>query len=436
MKEILRQIVFLAVAAALSWWLFLVPRSGSESPRTPPAESLRIGLTPILQERAREERPAPLASAQHAPLVRAPMQPVPVQPPQIDSSPPPEPVRTPEPVPTESAPPEQQTPPEPAEQTPPPAELGAPEGSQSTGAPEVPKVIDKSPVATSQSPATSQDAPRAGSDPRSTQPAEHAQDHVASEPSPVRPETPGPLPRTESDPVVQKPAPVPTPAAHPAPEPQAANERPASSAAGSPAARSSTRSAEDLMADAELLATASKEVAEEVRRGFVTVMLAAPEDQLEIARFFGEELVLVPRRVLDAGTERPAYFHIASDGPPVVDRVASRPALERFRQYRDLFDYEYGRLPEPLRELRRSVLSRSEIYLFAALIPAREWALVVGRRSELLARAGRDLSQVRRFVVRYVRRPGGGFDLRAEEIVFADGKRFQPQAEPDPAIVR
>jgi hypothetical protein len=156
------------------------------------------------------------------------------------------------------------------------------------------------------------------------------------------------------------------------------------------------------------------------------VLLAAPEDQLAIARFFGEELVLVPRAALDPTTAAPEYFRLARAGAPTVERVAAAPPLENHRQYRDLFDYDYGRLPPELRELRRSLIARDEVYLFAALLSAEEWALVIARRGEALAEAERELGDVRRFVLRYVRASGDAFDLRAEEIVFTDGTRFVP----------
>jgi hypothetical protein len=180
------------------------------------------------------------------------------------------------------------------------------------------------------------------------------------------------------------------------------------------------------MRDPALLAAAREEFSLGNRKGFATVLLAAPEEQIEIARFFGEELVLVPRAALDSSGASPRYYRLSETGKPLVEEVAGAPPLEEHRQYRDLFDYEYARLPSPLRELRRSMVARGEIYLFAALLSAEEWALIIARRSEALARAGRELAEVRRFVLRYVRPPGGGFDLRAEEIVFGDGTRFVP----------
>jgi len=183
---------------------------------------------------------------------------------------------------------------------------------------------------------------------------------------------------------------------------------------------------EDLMRSAALVEAARREIAGESRQGFSTVLLAAPEDQLDIARSFGEEVVLVPRSVLDDEAQSSAYFRLDLSAGAQVTRIAGQPPLTRYRQYRDLFDYEYARLPEPLRRLRRSVLSRSEVYLFAALIPLREWAVVIGRRRAALARTGRDLAEVRKFVLRYVRTDAGLFDFRVEEIAFADGTRTSP----------
>ena len=145
-----------------------------------------------------------------------------------------------------------------------------------------------------------------------------------------------------------------------------------------------------------------------------------------VARFFGEEIVLVPKSALEGDPAQMRYFRLALDGPSRVESVRGTAVLERFRQYRDLFDYEYARLPQPLRELRRSVLSRSEVYLFGALIPAREWAVVVQRRREALDACQRSAEEARRFVLRYRARPKGGFDLVVEDIVFADGSRFRP----------
>jgi len=218
----------------------------------------------------------------------------------------------------------------------------------------------------------------------------------------------------------------PTPAA---PEADPADSEPVDEEAKSEQEHSTTeasqdpprRSAEDLMRDRDLLRTADMEVSGKGRKGFATVLLAAPEDQLDIARFFGEEVVLVPRDTLDVDAKNPRYFRISGGKEERVERVDGPAPLQQFRQYRDLFDYEYARLPEPLRALRRSVLARNEIYLFAALIPQGEWAVVIGRRREALALTGRSIDEVARFVLRYHRRPSGGFDLVAEQIDFADG---------------
>jgi len=185
---------------------------------------------------------------------------------------------------------------------------------------------------------------------------------------------------------------------------------------------------ESLMHDTELLAEARTELAGGLHKGFSTVLLAAPEEQVEIARFFGEELVLVPRTALDPSHPSPEYFRLSVTGAPSVERIGGGPPLEDHRQYRDLFDYEYARLPAALRELRRSLVARGDVYLFAALLSTQEWALVIARRRDALESAGRTQAEVRRFVLRYVHLPGGGFDLRPEELVFTDGSRFVPGA--------
>jgi hypothetical protein len=103
-----------------------------------------------------------------------------------------------------------------------------------------------------------------------------------------------------------------------------------------------------------------------------------------------------------------------------------RERWDAFRHYRDLFAYDYAKLPEPLRRLRRTVLVRSEISWFAAMIPVREWAVFVARRTAALALAGRDLDDVAKFVVRYRAGADGTFDLEVESIVFADRQRGEP----------
>ena len=187
---------------------------------------------------------------------------------------------------------------------------------------------------------------------------------------------------------------------------------------------------EEAMTDEALLATASAELAGDVRPGFATVLLASAEEQLAIARFFGEELVLVPRSALGGDPATARYFRLALEGTPQVAAVRGTSVLERYRHYRDLFDYEYARLPQPLRELRRSVLSRADVYLFGALLPPREWAVVVQRRDEALRASGREADDVRQFVLQYHSRPQGGFDLRVTDILFSDGSRFRPGDRP------
>ena len=145
--------------------------------------------------------------------------------------------------------------------------------------------------------------------------------------------------------------------------------------------------------------------------------------------FEEQPVVLVPRSGLDP---RAGHYHRLSPGAMTeVETVRKSPPLERYRQYRDLFVFPYESLPTPLRELRRQVFVRGDVYLFAVLIPATEWGLVISRREAALAhynrgRPGepRSLGDVRRFTLRYLRLPGNAFDLQVTEILFADGERW------------
>ena len=248
-----------------------------------------------------------------------------------------------------------------------------------------------------------------------SEPAPEQADPEPSEPTPAPP--PPELGTPEGKPDPELPDNV-TPPEQPEPA-DVAEEQPTENSD-----QSSLRSSmAQLRADSDLLEEARRDFAGETRQGFATVLLASPEDQLDLARTFGEQLVLVPRSALDPEGQRPFFYRLRLEGAGSVERVDERPDLESYRQYRDLFDYEYNRLPEPVRELRRSVLSRDEIYLFGALIPVSEWAVVLGRRQEALERLGADPTTVRRFVLRYARLGDGSFDLRVEEIEFADGRR-------------
>ncbi|MEM9381340.1 MAG: hypothetical protein AAGB93_15410 [Planctomycetota bacterium] len=182
----------------------------------------------------------------------------------------------------------------------------------------------------------------------------------------------------------------------------------------------------DLAQDEELLKAASKELAGTAAIGFSTTLISSPEDQLDIARAFGEELVLVPRNALDPNAKGAVSYRLDLSGTPRVVEIPGRPPLERYRQYRDLFAYEFRKLPRPLRTLRSSVVRRDEVYVFAALIPVQEWAVVVGRRREAAASLGVDEDDVERYVLRYVRRPGGRFDFQVEEVRMVDGRVLRP----------
>lgn len=247
-------------------------------------------------------------------------------------------------------------------------------------------------------------------------------------PAPSRPVPPPPERGTpEGKPAERRPE-APTAAA--APRAEKGHQKKPPAAADRPRAEVLREELERLAAAPELLAQAREELRGKTRRGFETVLLCAAEDQLAIARFFGETVLLVPKAAF--GGENPRYYRLEL-GPPARPVMHSgRPPLAQFRQYRDLFVFPYDRLPAPLRALRRQVFLRSEVALFAALIPLREWALVVARRQAALAeyarRHGRrrGLDEVRRFVLRYVRVGREAFDIRVEEIHFADGSRWRP----------
>jgi hypothetical protein len=183
---------------------------------------------------------------------------------------------------------------------------------------------------------------------------------------------------------------------------------------------------ESLMSDSALLDAAQRELSGEVQRGFATDLMSDPTEQLEIARAFGEELVLVPRSSLETSVDQQVYFRLTEGGE--VQRAVGLGHVDAVR-YRDFFQFEYAKLPEPIRRLRKSVLNRGEVYLFAGLIPVQEWALVVGRRERALQASGREIGAVRRFTLDYERLGDGRYDIVVDEILFTDGTRFRPANE-------
>ncbi len=176
----------------------------------------------------------------------------------------------------------------------------------------------------------------------------------------------------------------------------------------------------------KLMEQATREVSGKSRKGFFTTFLCSARDQLDIARYFGEPVVLVPRAGLRPKGE---YYHrLVLTGEPDIEEVRAPAPLTQYRQYRDLFAFNYESLPTPIRELRRRVFVRGDIYLFAALIPPREWGLVITRRDTALKEfnrrhGGRERTHddVRGFTMRYVRLPGGAFDIEVTKINFDDG---------------
>jgi hypothetical protein len=265
-------------------------------------------------------------------------------------------------------------------------------------------------------------------------------------PPPPPPEPPDLVERAGEPPVETPPEPRETAATSPPPAPEsgtpegeengpgdAANPAPEEPVPAPPTAEEEAERLREeirgLAASAELRHEATEELAGRARRGFRTVFLCAARDQLAIARWFDEALVLVPRAGLDP--DHPYHYRLETHEPARVVRVAEAAPLARFRQYRDLFAFPYGTLPGPLRDLRRSVFNRGDVYLFAALVPPSEWAVVIARRRAALRtynarRSGppRTLDDVRRVTMRYVPLAGGGFDIRVAQILFADGTHW------------
>lgn len=187
---------------------------------------------------------------------------------------------------------------------------------------------------------------------------------------------------------------------------------------------------QQLTEDRELLEAARKELDGEVKLGFSTQFIGAAKDQLAIARAFGEQVVLIPRSALDDEDASASSYVLDLGRGTQVRKVPGRPDLSHFRQYRDLFGFEFSALPEPMRRLRTSVVRRDEVFLFAALIPAHEWAVAVGRRREALDRIGRAEEDVERFTLRYVPASNGRFDFSVEAIDFADGSTWRASGLP------
>ncbi|QDV08060.1 hypothetical protein Poly30_35960 [Planctomycetes bacterium Poly30] len=184
--------------------------------------------------------------------------------------------------------------------------------------------------------------------------------------------------------------------------------------------------ATDLSRDVALQAQATRELSgAQASLGFTTTLISSPEDQLDIARAFGEDIVLVPRSALDDTAQAESFrLRPRSGSSSTIETLAGRPDLERSRQYRDLFAYDFQRLPAKIRELRRRVIRRDEVFLFAALIPASEWAVVIGRRQEACRAAGVLEDDVEQYILRYVRVAGGRFDFIVDEIRLASGERI------------
>ncbi len=268
------------------------------------------------------------------------------------------------------------------------------------------------------------------------QPSPEPLETAAAEPAAREPEAtaPEPVEPAPAEPAPMEAAPSET---EPVAEPVAAAElgsrtgseeaerREAAREAGPQPIEDPRETTDELARNSELLALAEDELGgADVALGFATTLISEPEQQLQIAQAFGEEIVLVPKAALLEGSEA-LSFRMRPGASPRTEKLQGLPDLQRSRQHRDLFAYDLGRLPDELRALRRNVIRRDEVFLFAALIPASEWAIVIGRRREAVRAAGVLESDVERYVLRYIPQPRGGFDFLVEEIHLAGGERLR-----------
>lgn len=177
-----------------------------------------------------------------------------------------------------------------------------------------------------------------------------------------------------------------------------------------------------------LLDKANKELSGKSKRGFETIIKTRSEEIIELARAFGGRILLIPK----AGLNPKAHYFYELDvtGTPKVVKVTGEapPTLSKTR---NLLRFEYRQLSAPLRVLRRTVPNRGDIYQFVAIIPAREWAVVIARRNASLDLYNRTQAEkktfddVRAVEMDYVPLAGGGFDVRVLGFRFADGTRWQ-----------
>lgn len=256
---------------------------------------------------------------------------------------------------------------------------------------------------------------------------EPAPESAAATP-PAQP-APGEVEPVQADPVQAEPAPA-------EPEPLAAAElgslsgtedaeRREAQETPEPAPQPERPTTDELATDVDLLRQAEDELSGvDVALGFATTLISEPEQQLQIARAFGEEILLVPKAALGSDSDA-ASFRLRPGVSNRKETLLGLPDLQNARQHRDLFAYDPGRLPEEIRELRRSVIRRDEVFLFAAMIPASEWAVVIGRRREAVEAAGVSESEVERYVLRYVPVTGDKFDFFVEELHLADGTKLR-----------
>jgi len=272
--------------------------------------------------------------------------------------------------------------------------------------------------------------------PKVEQPEEQERPADVPPPPPPAPPTPEKTAAPEvTEPVEEENEPEPTPppaeAGSPDGDEEEENTEPVAEEQPEPAEDRIRQEIKNISSSRKLVDDARHELVGRTRRGFTTEFDTATSDQLAIARYFGEQVLLIPRKGLNPRNHH--YFVIDAATSFETRRVNDVPP-SNFRQVRDLLDRDirYASLPGPLKTLRRQVTLSSEIFLFAAPIPPREWAIVMARRAAALERCNaelggseRTLKDLRRVKMRYVPLAGGGFDIQVKEFVFADGARWK-----------
>ena len=284
-----------------------------------------------------------------------------------------------------------------------------------------PEVVPPAPPAPPPPPPPPAPAPTEEPQPEPVEPEPEAS---SQPPAPEMGDPEGDEEETKTEPALKpeekaQPEPEPEPQPEPEPEPEPRDKR-------------IRREIAEIMASEKSIKAAKDELSGRTRRGLDRTIYSSARDQLAIARFFGERVMLIPRRA--DKQQQPHYYEIDAARSNQVVKRSETPPLDRYREYRDLGAYKYDDLPPEIRALRRKVMDRSRIFMFAAFISAREWALVMARRASALESCNVQLGEparseddLRKVTMRYARLPGGAFDIQVTELLFADGTRWTHQ---------